>query len=266
MTQAIQNTLFQFLWALAKPMLTRRFTMLDYERDPLQFAEVWAKNCLVQLDFAIAIFGHAVMAALFGDSNFEFGNSARQMRGWNGLGITLNFGKAMSRFDHQVMMLNSRSGKELQKRIRDYRLALAVNCGGNHVLQNSMEDMDIAACQFANIAHAISPFVVAIDLPDINSPALAPLYGKTEDALRKDVVKANAIIDKYFRPTLKFGEMLMKLDAESPTVQPGLLFSLARELGDGFVHYSEDFRRTRLFPFLARFMRENMKWRIGRPV
>lgn len=251
----LQNTLHQYSFQTIgkRIMVVQHLPMTEYYNDPDGYCDQWAKEALAQLQWA-ELFGGAKVFQT-GDSNNDFGRSPDQMIKWGSI-VVVNDSRAGSRFDHQVRMYRSPNGVKLLKFLKDHKIGVFENCGGNHVLQSSMENMDESARICADLLGSSAAFIVAQDLPDINTPILAPLYKEAPAQMVADVQKANATICKYFPDTIKFGEFLMSLDAKDPINLPGLTLSLTNILGDGLVHYSHEFNKGYRYPFLSKYIQQ----------
>lgn len=241
------NFLFQYSWAIVKKYCTVPFTMVGFDENRDHYAELWAANTLAQLEWAEHFGGAEII--MLGDSNVEFGNSADQMSKWKQ--VTVNAGKAGSRFDQLLEMLQSKSGQKILQYIQEYRIKVFLNDGGNHVLQGAMSIMESSASGVSSVL-SLAPLIIAQDLPDINTPVLAPFYGEASEKMREDVRTANSIIVKYFPRTVQFGGFLMSLDDKDPAHMPGLTLSLKNIIGDGLVHYSPDFNKRHRYPFFSK--------------
>lgn len=252
-----KNFVFQYVWAILSRFLTRKVTMLDYGKDPVAMVNQWAKNSYRQM-FVGLVFGNDSIKLLIGDSNLGFDSSPKLMIHFGKMGVSVNIGMPGARFDHIVQMLKTEYGKKIIALVDHFRIPIFVNCGGNHVLQGSMGNMESSIQEFLSMFPS-DQFFAAEDMPDINWQKLGPSYGGVK-ALQADVTKANDLLKKYFPRIILYGSILQELDEKDPLHAPGLQFELGTGvLGDQLVHYSAEFNARVRNPFIAKAMNAWLK-------
>lgn len=226
-------------------------SMQEWAKDPDATAEKIAKGIWNQIQFSKLFNGPQI---LFGfDSNSEF-VTHEAMKQWQNVGIVLNIGKAGSRFDTWTTIFKTVTGQRILAYVKQHKVKIFVNLGGNHLLQSSMDNLESSMLEFISLFGPDQQFIAA-DLPDIMVPILAPLLNMTEDQLRTGVDTCNQTLMKHFPYFIKLGDYFADMDKAQK--DSGLILEAEQNvLGDMLVHYSDPFNIQHRIPYYAKIAKQ----------
>lgn len=215
MTQFLKFKLYYYSWFwIGRFIAPRRVNDATIEGffDHFIFNLKWAKPFGIDVVF-------------LGDSNCEFAKDRKTSSKWKPL-IVVNIGKAGTRIDHWNTFFKTPKGKELLAFILENSKIILSNIGGNHVVQNQMENMNPYLAIYVKTFES-KPHVM-INIPPIHAGIFPDV--KTTKA---NVIKANKIIGNYFP-----GKNRYLVNVYDPLLDPKTQEAWIGVLGDP-IHFND---------------------------